>query len=238
MVEPGTVLQSWPGAGFEFEVDGGRPLDELTQALGEICDRTEDAALPAVVVVRPVSCRPEDRAWPGAVTISSVTRWERAVRRFERLNAVTLSVAEGMCGGPALDLLLTTDYRIATPDLCLLLPVNEGQFWPGMALYRLVHQIGGGRARRMVLWGHDVTATLALDCGLVDEVATDVHAAVEAALVLFGRVPGRELAVRRALLHEAASVDLESALGVHLAACDRELRRLDSLSSDAAEPLP
>ncbi|MEK8174877.1 hypothetical protein NKH77_54940 [Streptomyces sp. M19] len=48
-----------------------------------------------------------------------------------------------------------------------------------------------------------------------------------------GRISDQELAVRRQLLLEAASVEYDEALGVHLAACDRELRRLRGNTADA-----
>jgi isomerase DpgB len=44
--------------------------------------------------------------------------------------------------------------------------------------------------------------------------------------VLVGRVSDRETALRRQLLIEAGSAGYDEALGIHLAACDRELRRL------------
>ena len=48
----------------------------------------------------------------------------------------------------------------------------------------------------------------------------------QAAVVMLGRVAGAEHAIRRQLLLEAATTSYEDALGAHLAACDRELRRL------------
>ncbi|MFD0493628.1 hypothetical protein [Streptomyces rhizosphaericus] len=50
--------------------------------------------------------------------------------------------------------------------------------------------------------------------------------AVRHAAVLRGRLSGREAGIRRRLLTEAASAEYQDALGAHLAACDRELRRL------------
>ena len=158
--------------------------------------------------------------------MQEVTRWERALRRLERLPAVTVAVAGGYCAGPALDLLLTADYRIATSNFELLLPVNDGHFWPGMAIFRLAKQIGGGLSRRLVLWGDRLTATRALEIGLVDELTGSLEEAVQGAAVLLARAAGAELAVRRQLVLENPGTSYEEALGAHLAACDRELRRL------------
>ncbi|MFB7274194.1 enoyl-CoA-hydratase DpgB [Streptomyces sp. NPDC056244] len=219
------VAELADGLGFILEIDGTRALDELTASVNSVCSRAEGHGTQSVVVLR-LSSAPADRTWPGRVRIGEVNRWERAVRRLERLAAVTVAVSEGTCGGPALDLLLTVDFRIASPDSRLLLPVNDDHFWPGMAVYRLVGQLGAAQARRLVLWGHEITAAHAVSLGVVDEIGGDVEEALRAAVVMLGRLSGAEVAVRRRLLLEASSTSYEEAIGTHLAACDRELRRL------------
>ncbi|MBT2415474.1 enoyl-CoA hydratase/isomerase family protein [Streptomyces sp. ISL-12] len=219
------VAEFIDGLGLILTVDGTRPLDELTAAVTSVCARAEEDGGRNVVVLRLRSARP-DRSWPGRVRIGEVNRWERAVRRVERLAAVTVAVPEGVCGGPALDLLLTTDFRIASPDFRLLLPVNNEHFWPGMAVHRLVGQLGAAQARRLVLWGHEITADQAVSLGLVNEIGHDLEEALRAAVVMLGRLSGAEVAIRRSLILEASATPYEEAIGSHLAACDRELRRL------------
>lgn len=221
----GDVAEFIDGLGFIVTVDGTRPLHELTASVTSVCARAEEAGGRRVVVLRLRSALP-DRSWPGRVRIGEVNRWERAVRRVERLAAVTVAVPEGVCGGPALDLLLTTDFRIASPDFRLLLPVNDEHFWPGMAVHRLVGQLGAAQARRLVLWGHEITADQAVSLGLVNEIGHDLEEALRAAVVMLGRLSGAEVAVRRSLILEASATPYEEAVGTHLAACDRELRRL------------
>ncbi|WP_311137602.1 hypothetical protein [Streptomyces sp. I6] len=82
-----------------------------------------------------------------------------------------------------------------------------------------------------MLWGDDIDAGRARDLGLIDQLTHDTEQAAHTATVLMGRISDRELAVRRQLLMEAQSLEFDEALGPHLAACDRELRRLA-----AAEP--
>lgn len=207
-------------------VAADRPLAELTDAVETACDQAEAASEQTVVVFHARATPGFDREWPGTVTIQEVNRWERAVRRVERLGRVSIVGVEGACGGPALDLLLAADYRIAGPDLSLMLPVNEGHFWPGMAVYRLVQHLGVARARQLVMWGSDLSLVQATELGLIDHVSEDVPAALRTASLLNGRLSDREMAVRRQLLLEAAAVEYDDALGIHLAACDRELRRL------------
>jgi isomerase DpgB len=214
------------GLGVQTTVDGGRPLAELTSAVNAVCEDVEGIREKTVVVFTLTPTPPGSREWPGAVTIQAVTRWERAVRRLERLGVVIIAVAQGTCGGPALDLLLAADFRIGSPDLRLLLPINDGQFWPGMSLYRLVQHIGLAKARQIVMWGVDIPVARASELGLIDQVSDDLSDAVHTAVVLRGRISDRETGIRRHLLLEATAAEYDDALGTHLASCDRELRRL------------
>lgn len=214
------------GLGLAVAVDARAPLAELTAAVNDVCAEVENRLERSVVVLRLTGTPTEGRAWPGTVSIQEVNRWERAVRRLEKLPAANVAVASGVCGGPALDLLLAADYRIGAPGLELMLPVNDGHFWPGMSVYRLVQHLGVARARQIVIWGVDLPLAKAIELGLIDKVGEDLDDAVHTATVLMGRVSDRELAVRRQLLLEAPSAAYDDALGLHLAACDRELRRL------------
>ncbi|MCX5195627.1 enoyl-CoA hydratase/isomerase family protein [Streptomyces sp. NBC_00249] len=214
------------GPDITLRLDAAHPLPRLTAAVDAACDRAEARSERTVVIVRLPQAPAAARSWPGPVDIQQINRWERAVRRLERLPAMSIAVATGPCGGPALDLLLVSDYRIGAPDLRLLVPVNDGHFWPGMAVYRLSQQLGAARTRQIVLWGDDIDAPRAHELGLIDQIAADTDEAVHTATVLMGRISDRELAVRRQLLLEAQTLEFDDALGAHLAACDRELRRL------------
>lgn len=122
-----------------IRIDGNSPLSpELTSSVTAACDAAESHGDLRRVVVQ-VAGAPPAGTLPD-VTVGLVSRWERALRRLERLAAVTIAVADGDCGGPALDALLVTDYRIAAPTLRLLVPGRPCTTWPGMALYRLAQQ--------------------------------------------------------------------------------------------------
>ncbi|MER7178196.1 enoyl-CoA-hydratase DpgB [Streptomyces hyaluromycini] len=207
-----------------LSIDGRQPISaELAAQVGELCDRVEDIAGRGPVVVH-VSGTPAQGRNEG-LTVATVSRWERALRRLERLPATIVGVADAEVGGPALDALLATDYRIATPSVRLTMPVDSGATWPGMALYRLAQQGSNTAAvRRALLFGHPIAAREALALQLVDEVTEDVAGALAAVAELTGVLSGRELAIRRQLMTDAATTSFEEALGVHLAACDRTLR--------------
>ena len=207
-----------------IRIDGTRPLSaEAVAAVGAVCDSTEDCGGHRQVIVH-VSGAPA-AASAGDLAITLVSRWERGLRRLERLPATTIAIATGDCGGLALDALLATDYRIAATSVRLLVPVEAGATWPGMALYRLSRRSGATAIRRAVLFGTPIEATEALALCLVDELADDVVTALAAATELTGAVSGAELAIRRQLMLDAATVSFEDALGRHLAACDRALRQ-------------
>lgn len=202
-------------SGLELVIDGTRPVTAgSVEAVEGLCDRAEDHAGPGLVVLR-LSGAPAETG-PARTDVGLVSKWERALRRMERLGRPTVAVASGDVGGPALEALLATDVRIATPDVRLLFPA-----WPGMALYRLTHQTGLAGVRRAVLFGAPIDVAGAVALRLVDEVAAD-PAAVLAELA--GSVRP-EPAIARQLMFDASSTSFEEALGAHLAACERRLRR-------------
>jgi isomerase DpgB len=210
-----------------LRIDAGAALsDALIDAVNEACDRVEDTSKNVALLVWLDGSGDEPAAepYPHHLGVHTVNRWERALRRLERVPALTLAVVHGACRGPALDVLLTTDYRITTPDSLLRAPVVAGGAWPGMALYRMVSQLGTARARRLGLLGLDLPAKEALGWGLVDQLAEDTAQAARTVLTTLAGHRGTELAIRRQLLSEARSTSFEDATGTHLAACDRAIR--------------
>jgi isomerase DpgB len=211
-------------------IDGTRSLSaELVAALAAACDSAEDGsdrggrdALGALILY--VSGAPREP--PDDVTVALVSKWERVLRRLERLPTATIAVASGECGGVALEALLATDYRIATASVRLLMPARARATWPGMVLYRLAQQAGVAAVRRAALFGVPILAAEAVAMHLIDELTIDTPSALAAAAELAHAVPGAELAIRRQLMHDALTVSFEDALGAHLAACDRVLRRV------------
>ncbi|WP_431041740.1 enoyl-CoA-hydratase DpgB [Streptomyces sp. P1-3] len=207
-----------------LRIDGTKPLSaDVIAAVTAVCDRAEDGAGRSRVIVQ-VSGAPA-APWTEDLTTSLVSKWERALRRLERLPVATLAVAEGDCGGLALDALLATDYRIATGTLRLTLPVTDGTQWPGMALYRLANHAASTAIRRAVLFGLPIEAAEARDLQLIDEVSDDVAGSLAQITERTAALSGSDLAIRRQLMFDAATTTFEEALGTHLAACDLTLRR-------------
>jgi isomerase DpgB len=126
----------------------------------------------------------------------------------------------------ALEALLATDYRVAGEGLRLLVPADRDGAWPGMAVYRLANQVGVAGARRSVLFGTPIAAAEALALRLVDEVVPDPAARLAELAGSLGTRP----AILRRLMLDATTTSFEDALGSHLAACDRVLRRAGAVS--------
>lgn len=213
--------------GLQMRIDGAQPISTaLAKALEALCEKAETASS-AWTVILYVSGAPRDD-WTREVDVAVVTKWERALRRLERLSMPTVAVASGDCGGSALDAFLATDSRIGTKDLRLLVPVHGDATWPGMTIYRLTQQAGPARIRRAVLFGAPIDGSQALDLFLLDELVDDPETALVAITERNAAQSGKELAIRRRLMFDATTTSFEDALGSHLAACDRALRRTAS----------
>jgi isomerase DpgB len=222
-----------PGNGPVLHVDGGQELSaDLVRTVAGFCDAVEAGGSESAVVC--LTGAPTEKAVGAVADVTAVSKWEQAVRRFERLPVPTVAMAEGECGGAALDLLLAADMRIASPDLRLLPSVYEQATWPGTSSFRLVQQLGLAKARGAVLFGAPIPAAQALELGLVDWVSAEPEGTLQEALRLLSRFSGSELAIRRRLAFDAQCMSFEDALGQHLAACDRALRRGRAESRAAA----
>lgn len=208
------------------EVAGGSPSAELVAELGRACDLAEDAR-GAVIVLRVRGGAGARRAEPD---IHLFTQWERVVRRLEKAPAVTIAVAEGPCGWFETGVLLAADYRIARHDVALSLRDAAERVVPGMGVHRLATQLGAARARRLVLFAQQLSADEALALGLLDEIVDEPEPATAAAAETLAQLDAADLAVRRRLLLEASSRSFEDALGTHLAARERSVRRASSVS--------
>jgi isomerase DpgB len=79
-----------------------------------------------------------------------------------------------------------------------------------------------------VLLGVPVEAEQAVAAGLIDVVVDQPDDVLAETATRTAAVAGKELAIRRQLMLDAGERSFEEALGSHLAACDRALRRAAS----------
>jgi isomerase DpgB len=235
-IEPEAAPGNRSAAVLALAIDSSAALSaELVASVTEACGRAETAESPAVLILHVGGVAAP--GWPGDAGIHLVSKWEQALRRLERAPVAIIGVADGTLTGPGLEALLIADYRIATAELTIGLPVQAGSLWPGMALHRLAQQLGVAGARRLALFGAVLGAEQAHRIGVVDEVVADASAAAAAAARAVGLIDGlagSELAIRRRLLMDAATTTFEDSLGAHLSACDRMLGRFGRLAQPGA----
>lgn len=207
-----------------LRIDGSRPVSPAdVNAVLRLCDRAEDG-YGAGLLTAYVSGAPHP-GWTSELSVGLMTKWERAVRRLERAALITVAVAAGDCGGAALDVLLAADVRVAVSGARLVVATDAGSTWPGMALYRLARQGTAAGLRKAALLGVPIAAEQAVAAGLIDVVVDEPDDVLAEIASASGAVAGKELAIRRQLMLDAAEHSFEEALGSHLAACDRALRR-------------
>jgi enoyl-CoA hydratase/carnithine racemase len=89
------------------------------------------------------------------------------------LPLVTIAVMHGNCVGGGVQLALTCDLRVGTPDLQIgVTPARLGIVYPAAALRRLVRVVGEPVARQLILVGDLHDADFALRTGLVHDLST------------------------------------------------------------------
>jgi isomerase DpgB len=212
----------------QIEVNGGGPVcSELTAQLGNAVDQAEDLGAGAIMLIHlvghldPAAVRP----WPGQIDVQLVNKWERVLRRIERSNSATILFVEHSCSAVALDLLVVADRRLAGRDFFAPSPVSRGNVWPGMTLYRLARQIGESRARKVMLEADGVSAQRGIDLHIIDEIIDVGTDGADHTARLLRNAPPEDFAIARRLMQDSLSTSFDEALGAHLAACDRTLRR-------------
>lgn len=209
---------------LELNIEGFIDLIELTARINKICQQAEETQ--AMLNINLTDCSLNIADLPNSIQIQDINRWEQAIRQVERLPGLVLAVACGSLNGPAFELFLAADYRIVRTNARFNLPNNQGQIWPGMMMHRLVHQIGMTRCRQLFLGIQNLTPDYALSIGLIDNISDDTEI-VSIVASRLSSISNKEFAIQRQLMLEALTTPFEEALGTHLAACDRELRRLN-----------
>lgn len=117
-----------------------------------------------------------------------------ALQRLRGLNAWTVALVDGHCLGGGMELALTCDYVLATPEAKFGQPEIRLACYPPVAAALYPWQIGRGRTLELLLTGRILGAEEALRYGLIHEV-------VEA-----GRLSERAEALRQEVLTKSAPV--------------------------------
>ena len=150
-------------------------IREIQQCIGEV------ATLPSVQVVL---LSGEGKCFSGGTDLNSFQAGgslqdiRRGVRSFqamfneiELLEKPAIALIHSYCFGGALELALSCDLRICTPDAAFNIPeVNMGMVPDGGGSQRLPRVVGVGRAKELILTGKTINAQKAELWGLVNEI--------------------------------------------------------------------
>ena len=92
--------------------------------------------------------------------------------KIENLDIPTIAAIPGFALGGGLELALSCDIRIASPDAKLGFPeINIGIFPGAGGTQRLPRLIGAARAKEMIFYGSPIDSQRALQYGLVNEIS-------------------------------------------------------------------
>ena len=135
----------------------------------------------------------------------------------ERCHKPVIAILEKYAMGMALELALACDFRIATENTILALPeINLGSI-PGSGGTQRVAKIAGlGRAKDMIMRGRHLTASEALDWGLLTEVVSekDLNKTVDQWIKDIKVRPAVSLAKLKKILNQACNVSLTTGLAL------------------------
>jgi enoyl-CoA hydratase len=174
--------ESWAEIRLNRPEKGNSLTMEMVGRLGEIVGMLAGERELRVVFLRGTGrffCTGGDIAAWGSLSAHEMARdWiEPGIEILRRLAALpqpVVAVINGHALGGGLELALAADLRIALGSARLGMPeVNLGMIPGWMGVRRLAEMIGVARARHMSLLGWPITASEALDYGLVTAVAAD-----------------------------------------------------------------
>lgn len=223
-----TAINNDPSKVKSFQLDGNAILsNSLINHLNSAIKSVNSASEENCIVFQITGTKdPDPHAWPGTtpeLNVHLISQWEQTLRQIELFNILTCATIEGNCNECGLQLLLATDVRIIQKDATI--QINDNGMWPGMAIHRLANQLGTSIGRRLVFFEKKITADEAFKIHLIDFIADDVDNERDKFLSSRATIKSSNIALRRSLLQEATSESFETALGSHLAACDRLLRK-------------
>lgn len=155
-------------------------------------------------------------------------RWEKMLNQLSKLQKVTIAVIDAECERLLMQLALSCNYRLATPEASFIVREIKEGYLPGMALFYLTKYLGLGLAKRMILIGEPMSAQKALENGMIDDILSK-DILEEQVLSFVDQISSQhakafQLGAR--LINECYSSSYESALGHYLAAQNKCLDEL------------
>lgn len=142
-----------------------------------------------------------------------------------------IAILGGEVKSVGLEIALTADLRLASPDAVLGLPdVGAGRLPSWGGTQRLTRTIGAAEALRMLLLCQPVSATRALEVGLVHEVVPDPASRCDDVLALWASRSPLALEYAKEAVLAGAELRMREGLGL-----EADLNTLLQVSADRAE---
>lgn len=126
-----------------------------------------------------------------------------------------VAAVHGGCVGGAFELAMAADFRVASEDAWFALPEVRVGMPSVIDAALLVHHVGLGRARELLLTGDRLDSRRACDWGLVNVLVPDAGALVDAAAAMVARVAVNDpaaIATQKALIEEWLNLGLDEAI--------------------------
>jgi 2-(1,2-epoxy-1,2-dihydrophenyl)acetyl-CoA isomerase len=148
----------------------------------------------------------------------AATMRRSAGRVTERMITTPLPVVtavHGVCAGLGLTLALAADHCVATPDARFFAAFVKRSLVPdGATTYLLPRLVGLALARRMLLFGEEITASDGAAAGLISEIA-DAETLLDVAqrrAEALASLPTQTIAYTKGMLSRSFDVDLATVL--------------------------
>jgi len=152
-----------------------QPAARDLDAAARLLDQDEDVKL--------VTIRGTGRSFCSGIDLKEIAKdelamnivepWESAMRTFETMDKIVVSVVKGHAIGGGLQIGVASDIRVSTPDAQWGLTAIEESILPGLGTWRLSRFVGLGRAKKLTLLGNIIDGEEAHRIGLVDHLVDE-----------------------------------------------------------------
>ncbi|KDQ64332.1 hypothetical protein JAAARDRAFT_118746 [Jaapia argillacea MUCL 33604] len=217
---------------------------QLLQELHQCLDDVQFDNRARVLILRSTTpgsfCAGADLAERRTMTPMQVNKFlldlRSALSKLENLPMPTIAAIDGPALGGGLELALACDLRVAGHSVSKIgLPETRLGIIPGAGgTQRVTRLLGLSKAKDLIFTARMLSATEALQCGLVDYVSAEGSTAYDRALQLAGTIAeNAPLALRAAkqAISRAPELALESGLDFERASYEPLLKSLDRLEA-------
>jgi 2-(1,2-epoxy-1,2-dihydrophenyl)acetyl-CoA isomerase len=153
----------------------------------------------------------------GALIKEMTMYFHAAVSRFSRMDAPLVGAVNGMAAGAGFSLAAACDLAIAAESAVFLSAYTAAALSPdGSSTYFVPRLVGVRRAAELMLTNRRLSATEAVDWGLINEVVADDELQVRAAEVAAGLAAGptKAYGAVKAMLHASLGSSLETQMEI------------------------